>query len=166
MWRISNEIAIGKYLGVILRMRARKSRDIVAVTMGVQAWERQGSLGTEIEALPAHVSRDLGYPTNSSWSDLGLARTIVDSAGIIVTSEDMITCYDERGANMIFQSMSWGSQLILLASGSKPGLAHAKEFGVTCLIFQGKIKSNRLRDLESIYQWHLLTPPSLIDDVE
>eukprot|EP00252_Welwitschia_mirabilis_P021428 TRINITY_DN54_c0_g1_i1.p1 TRINITY_DN54_c0_g1~~TRINITY_DN54_c0_g1_i1.p1 ORF type:complete len:116 (+),score=27.12 TRINITY_DN54_c0_g1_i1:449-796(+) len=31
-------------------------------------------------------------------ADLGMARVIVDSAGIIVTSEDMTTCYDERGA--------------------------------------------------------------------
>ncbi|GLJ12079.1 hypothetical protein SUGI_0183520 [Cryptomeria japonica] len=31
-------------------------------------------------------------------AELGLARAIVDSAGIIVTSDDMTTCYDERGA--------------------------------------------------------------------
>ncbi|KAJ0977383.1 hypothetical protein J5N97_012857 [Dioscorea zingiberensis] len=31
-------------------------------------------------------------------AELSLAQTIVDSAGIIVTSADMTTCYDERGA--------------------------------------------------------------------
>ncbi|XP_077229373.1 uncharacterized protein LOC143862252 [Tasmannia lanceolata] len=31
-------------------------------------------------------------------ADLNLAQTIVDSAGVIVTSADMTTCYDERGA--------------------------------------------------------------------
>ncbi|CAL9138089.1 unnamed protein product [Musa hybrid cultivar] len=31
-------------------------------------------------------------------SDLKFAQTIVDSAGIVVTSADMTTCYDERGA--------------------------------------------------------------------
>ncbi|URD85378.1 ubiquitin domain-containing protein [Musa troglodytarum] len=31
-------------------------------------------------------------------SDLNFAQTIVDSAGIVVTSADMTTCYDERGA--------------------------------------------------------------------
>jgi len=30
-------------------------------------------------------------------SDLELAQTIVDSAGIIVSSSDMTLCYDERG---------------------------------------------------------------------
>lgn len=30
-------------------------------------------------------------------SDLKFAQTIVDSAGIVVTSADMTTCYDERG---------------------------------------------------------------------
>jgi len=31
-------------------------------------------------------------------SDLALAQTIVDSAGIIVSNPDMTLCYDERGA--------------------------------------------------------------------
>ncbi|KAJ7547039.1 hypothetical protein O6H91_08G066200 [Diphasiastrum complanatum] len=31
-------------------------------------------------------------------ADIGLAQAIVDSAGVIVTSEDLSTCYDERGA--------------------------------------------------------------------
>ncbi|KAH7657736.1 hypothetical protein IHE45_17G040900 [Dioscorea alata] len=31
-------------------------------------------------------------------SELSLAQTIIDSAGIIVSSADMTTCYDERGA--------------------------------------------------------------------
>ncbi|KAH7444830.1 hypothetical protein KP509_02G093800 [Ceratopteris richardii] len=31
-------------------------------------------------------------------AQLDLAQAIVDSAGIIVTSEDMTVCYDERGA--------------------------------------------------------------------
>eukprot|EP00249_Psilotum_nudum_P015493 c25356_g1_i3 orf=721-1065(+) len=31
-------------------------------------------------------------------ADTNLAQVIVDSAGIIVTSEEMSTCYDERGA--------------------------------------------------------------------
>ncbi|XP_077211215.1 uncharacterized protein LOC143846615 [Tasmannia lanceolata] len=31
-------------------------------------------------------------------ADLRLARTIVDSAGVILSSADMTTCYDERGA--------------------------------------------------------------------
>ncbi|CAL4947593.1 unnamed protein product [Urochloa decumbens] len=31
-------------------------------------------------------------------SDLALAQTIVDSAGIIVSNSDMTLCYDERGA--------------------------------------------------------------------
>lgn len=30
-------------------------------------------------------------------ADLNLAQAIVDSAGVIVTSADMTTCYDERG---------------------------------------------------------------------
>jgi hypothetical protein len=30
-------------------------------------------------------------------SDLALAQTIVDSAGIIVSNPDMTLCYDERG---------------------------------------------------------------------
>lgn len=30
-------------------------------------------------------------------SDLALAQTIVDSAGIIVSNSDMTLCYDERG---------------------------------------------------------------------
>lgn len=30
-------------------------------------------------------------------TDLALAQAIVDSAGIIITSADMTTCYDERG---------------------------------------------------------------------
>lgn len=30
-------------------------------------------------------------------ADLSLAQTIVDSAGIIVSSADMTVCYDERG---------------------------------------------------------------------
>ncbi|KAJ7565122.1 hypothetical protein O6H91_02G048900 [Diphasiastrum complanatum] len=34
----------------------------------------------------------------ASEADIGLARAIVDSAGVIVTSEDLSTCYDERGA--------------------------------------------------------------------
>jgi len=29
--------------------------------------------------------------------DLNLAQTIVDSAGVIIASADMTTCYDERG---------------------------------------------------------------------
>lgn len=35
-------------------------------------------------------------------ADLNLAQAIVDSAGVIVTSADMTTCYDERG---IFKSL-------------------------------------------------------------
>ncbi|CAL5095941.1 unnamed protein product [Urochloa decumbens] len=31
-------------------------------------------------------------------SDLALAQTIVDSAGIIISNPDMTLCYDERGA--------------------------------------------------------------------
>ncbi|XP_058100883.1 uncharacterized protein LOC131245432 isoform X3 [Magnolia sinica] len=31
-------------------------------------------------------------------ADLNLGQAIVDSAGVIVTSADMTTCYDERGA--------------------------------------------------------------------
>ncbi|KAK1258603.1 hypothetical protein QJS04_geneDACA023371 [Acorus gramineus] len=31
-------------------------------------------------------------------ADLTLAQAIVDSAGVIVASSDMTTCYDERGA--------------------------------------------------------------------
>lgn len=31
-------------------------------------------------------------------ADLSLAQAIVDSAGVIVASVDMTTCYDERGA--------------------------------------------------------------------
>eukprot|EP00271_Cylindrocystis_brebissonii_P017648 TRINITY_DN4658_c2_g2_i2.p1 TRINITY_DN4658_c2_g2~~TRINITY_DN4658_c2_g2_i2.p1 ORF type:complete len:120 (-),score=27.75 TRINITY_DN4658_c2_g2_i2:1010-1369(-) len=31
-------------------------------------------------------------------ADLTLAQAIVDGAGIIVTSDDLSTCYDERGA--------------------------------------------------------------------
>ncbi|PKU83371.1 ubiquitin domain-containing protein 2 [Dendrobium catenatum] len=31
-------------------------------------------------------------------SDVNLAQTIVDSAGIILANTDMTTCYDERGA--------------------------------------------------------------------
>ncbi|EFJ09679.1 hypothetical protein SELMODRAFT_84425, partial [Selaginella moellendorffii] len=31
-------------------------------------------------------------------ADLSLAQTIVDSAGIIVTTDDLSTCYDERGS--------------------------------------------------------------------
>ncbi|CAA6673015.1 unnamed protein product [Spirodela intermedia] len=31
-------------------------------------------------------------------TDLALAQAIVDSAGIIISSADMTTCYDERGA--------------------------------------------------------------------
>ncbi|XP_024371839.1 uncharacterized protein [Physcomitrium patens] len=31
-------------------------------------------------------------------ADINLAQLIVDSAGIIVQSEDLSTCYDERGA--------------------------------------------------------------------
>ncbi|XP_042477592.1 ubiquitin domain-containing protein 1-like [Macadamia integrifolia] len=31
-------------------------------------------------------------------ADIGLAQAIVDSAGIIVASADLTTCYDERGA--------------------------------------------------------------------
>lgn len=30
-------------------------------------------------------------------ADLSLAQVIVESAGVIVTSSDMTTCYDERG---------------------------------------------------------------------
>ncbi|ONK68451.1 uncharacterized protein A4U43_C05F11670 [Asparagus officinalis] len=31
-------------------------------------------------------------------ADLNLAQAIVDSAGVIIASADMTTCYDERGA--------------------------------------------------------------------
>ncbi|BBM97524.1 hypothetical protein MPTK1_1g06360 [Marchantia polymorpha subsp. ruderalis] len=31
-------------------------------------------------------------------AEISLAQLIVDSAGVIVTSEDLSTCYDERGA--------------------------------------------------------------------
>ncbi|KAJ7555279.1 hypothetical protein O6H91_05G029800 [Diphasiastrum complanatum] len=31
-------------------------------------------------------------------ADLSLAQAIVDSAGVIVTTDDLSTCYDERGA--------------------------------------------------------------------
>ena len=34
-------------------------------------------------------------------SDLALAQTIVDSAGIIVSNPDMTLCYDERGAYIL-----------------------------------------------------------------
>ncbi|KAH7306635.1 hypothetical protein KP509_22G023100 [Ceratopteris richardii] len=34
----------------------------------------------------------------ASEAELSLAQLIVDSAGIIVTSDDLSTCYDERGA--------------------------------------------------------------------
>eukprot|EP00250_Pteridium_aquilinum_P009579 c18767_g1_i1 orf=549-905(-) len=34
----------------------------------------------------------------ASEAELSLAQVIVDSAGVIVTSDDMSTCYDERGA--------------------------------------------------------------------
>lgn len=34
----------------------------------------------------------------ASEAELSLAQVIVDSAGVILTSDDMSTCYDERGA--------------------------------------------------------------------
>jgi hypothetical protein len=34
-------------------------------------------------------------------ADTHLAQLIVDSAGVIVTSEDLSTCYDERGTEFI-----------------------------------------------------------------
>lgn len=34
----------------------------------------------------------------ASEADLAMAQTIVDSAGIIVVSDDLSHCYDERGA--------------------------------------------------------------------
>ncbi|KAI5059224.1 hypothetical protein GOP47_0025543 [Adiantum capillus-veneris] len=34
----------------------------------------------------------------ASEAELSLAQLIVDSAGVIVTSDDLSTCYDERGA--------------------------------------------------------------------
>lgn len=33
-------------------------------------------------------------------AELTLAQVIVESAGVIVTSSDMTTCYDERGINI------------------------------------------------------------------
>lgn len=33
-------------------------------------------------------------------AEISLAQLIVDSAGVIVTSEDLSTCYDERGKNL------------------------------------------------------------------
>ncbi|KAJ0977396.1 hypothetical protein J5N97_012870 [Dioscorea zingiberensis] len=48
-------------------------------------------------------------------AELSLAQTIVDSAGIIVTSADMTTCYDERGYRFhSFLSISYHSLLLVL----------------------------------------------------
>lgn len=44
-------------------------------------------------------------------TDMSLAQTIVESAGIIVQTPDLTTCYDERGEEFIVSKMIFRQKL-------------------------------------------------------
>ncbi|KAJ4844284.1 hypothetical protein Tsubulata_009837 [Turnera subulata] len=72
---------------------------------------RKGIVSTDqyhcltIRHLPLEITRGVEFLVQiwdalraASEADITLAQAIVDSAGVIVQSEDMTICYDERGA--------------------------------------------------------------------
>eukprot|EP00250_Pteridium_aquilinum_P034592 c7793_g1_i1 orf=67-411(+) len=71
-----------KHSEAITRAQLKKMRD--------EFWDTAPHYGGKTEIWDAlHAA---------SEAQLNLAQAIIDSAGIIVTSEDLSVCYDERGA--------------------------------------------------------------------
>ncbi|XP_011629384.1 ubiquitin domain-containing protein 1 [Amborella trichopoda] len=72
-----------KHTQSITRMQLRQMRD--------EFWDTAPHYGGQKEIWDALRA--------AAEADMSLAQAIVDSAGVIVTSADMSTCYDERAIN-------------------------------------------------------------------
>ncbi|CAM6039570.1 unnamed protein product [Sphagnum compactum] len=71
-----------KHTEIITRAQLKQMRD--------EFWDTAPHYGGQKEIWDALRA--------AAEADIHLAQAIVDSAGIIVQSEDLSTCYDERGA--------------------------------------------------------------------